>query len=277
MADTIVEQMTETQVAADLATIGMGVRNIDDTPLVIVPKGYVVHDLEKMLNAPTRKRGTITYAALDSFTGAVRRESNAPFSRLFVNTSDKTKPPRFICVFNDNGADRDLPCWRDHRAVYQPAFSPEWVTWTAKNGVRMNQLEFATFIEDNLPDIVAPESARVLEIAQTFVAKKKVDFSSSIRLPNGQVQLVYQETIDATAGKGHMQIPEEFQLGFPVFERGQGYSVTARLRYMTDGGRLALWFDLLRPHKIVEDAVRQIEADIIKDTGFTEILSVSDH
>ena len=52
-------------------------------------------------------------------------------------------------------------------------------------------------------------------------------------------------------------MPEVFALGVPVFENGDRYRVEARLRYrIADGGKLTLWYDLLRPHKILEDAMR---------------------
>lgn len=69
-----------------------------------------------------------------------------------------------------------------------------------------------------------------------------------------------------------MQIPEVFKIGIPVLEGGPRYSVQARLRYRIDGGALVMWFDLLRPHKIIEDAVLAVWKDIEAGTG-TAILN----
>jgi hypothetical protein len=43
--------------------------------------------------------------------------------------------------------------------------------------------------------------------------------------------------------------------------------VEARLRYrIADGGKMTMWFDLLRPHKVLEDALsfvwKAIEAEL---------------
>ena len=48
------------------------------------------------------------------------------------------------------------------------------------------------------------------------------------------------------------------------------HAVTARLRYrIADQGKLTMWFDLLRPHKVLEDAVREVWHQIQTETGLT--------
>jgi uncharacterized protein YfdQ (DUF2303 family) len=68
---------------------------------------------------------------------------------------------------------------------------------------------------------------------------------------------------EGTASKGKLQVPQVFTIGIPVFEGGARYAVDARLRYrIAEGGKLSLWFDLLRPHKILEDALRELRTVI---------------
>jgi hypothetical protein len=62
-------------------------------------------------------------------------------------------------------------------------------------------------------------------------------------------------------------VPETFALGIAVFEGGDRYHVEARLRYrIADGGKMTMWYDLLRPHKVLEDALsfvwKAIEAEL---------------
>ena len=107
----------------------------------------------------------------------------------------------------------------------------------------------------------------MLEISRSLEAKKKVNFASGLRLSNGQHQITYEETIEGTAAKGRLMVPETFALGIAVFEGGDRYRVEARLRYrIADGGKMTMWFDLLRPHKVLEDALsfvlRSIEAEL---------------
>lgn len=73
--------------------------------------------------------------------------------------------------------------------------------------------------------------------------------------------------MEGTAAKGRILVPEVFALGVPVFEGGDRYRVEARLRYrIAEGGKLTMWYDLLRPHKIIEDATafvwKSIEAEL---------------
>lgn len=108
----------------------------------------------------------------------------------------------------------------------------------------------------------------MLEISRSLEAKKKVNFASGLRLSNGQNELTYDEQISGTAAKGKLNVPELFTIGIPVLEGGIKYAVEARLRYrIADGGRLTMWFELVRPHKIVEDAVLAVWKEIEDKTG----------
>ena len=108
----------------------------------------------------------------------------------------------------------------------------------------------------------------MLEISRTLEAKKKVNFASAIRLDNGQNQFTYEEEISGTAQKGQLQIPEEFTIGIPVLEGGASYAVDARLRYrIAEGGKLTMWFELIRAHKVVENAAAEVWSQIEAETG----------
>jgi len=107
----------------------------------------------------------------------------------------------------------------------------------------------------------------MLTISRTLEAKKDVNFKSATRLSDGAQQFAYSEEVQGTAGKGALVIPETFDIGIPVFNGGGGYRVTARLRYRITDGRLALWYELLREHKVLEDALAQARTDIESGTG----------
>jgi uncharacterized protein YfdQ (DUF2303 family) len=206
---------------------------------------------------PVRKRGSVTLHDVGSFIALVLAEKTKA-TRLYGNVN----PPSFVAVFNDN-ADSHIAGWQDHRAKYSCPLSPEWKTWTASSGKPMSQADFAAFIENNLPDIAKPPAADMLEISRSLEAKKKVNFASGIRLANGQNELTYEEEITGTAHKGQLNVPEEFTIGIAVLEGGVSYAVQARLRYrIADSGKLTMWFELVRPHKVVEDAAREVWSQI---------------
>lgn len=249
---------TEAETVAALAAMGLEVRaaETDAKPFVIVPEGYEVRDIESHLQAPIRKRGTVSVRDAESFIAVVKAQASE--ATVLYRT---VEPPRFVAVFNDHAGG---PGWGDHTAIYDCPLSPEWRAWHDANKRVMKQEDFAQFIEDNLPDVVKPAAASMLEVSRSLQAKKKVSFASGIRLDNGETQFTYEEKVDGTAGsKGQLRVPDIFTIGVPVFEDGEHYAVNCRLRYrIADQGALSMWFDMERPHKIVEHAVSELRAKI---------------
>lgn len=232
-------------------------------PYIVVPKGHELKDLEHLFPVPARAKGTVVYRDAASFCAAVKMHTAGDATILYGNPL----APSFKAVFNDNGTE---PGWRDHVATYACPKSVEWATWTGQNKKVLTQEQFAQFIEDNAPDCVSPPAADMIEIARTLEAKKKVNFASGIRLSNGQNELTYEEEVSGTAGKGKFTVPEVFTIGIAVLEGGPKYAVNARLRYrIADGGKLTIWFDLERPHKVLEDAAKEVWKSIETETGFT--------
>jgi uncharacterized protein YfdQ (DUF2303 family) len=251
---------TEIQTALD-ATIAGTVLDVAGAPHAVVPGGYHIQDLTDHLPAPLRLKGKLELRDVKSFV-AQFNEFKTSVAKLFGTVN----PPRFVGVLNGNAA--SAPGWGDHRIEYSCPLSVEWKTWTAKNKQPMTQADFAQFVEDNLPDLL--NGAEMLEISRTLEAKKKVNFASGIRLADGQNEFTYEEQIEGTAGKGKFKVPEVFELGIAVFEGGPLYKVSARLRYrIGEGGKLALWYDLERPHKILEDAVKAVWTEIESGTATT--------
>ncbi|MFN8758856.1 MAG: DUF2303 family protein [Tagaea sp.] len=142
----------------------------------------------------------------------------------------------------------------------------EWTDWTGINGVQKTQEQFAAFVEDHIKDVASPVAAEALEISRSLEAKKDVTFASSIRLQNGANELTYEETIQGSAAKGKLAVPDRFVLGVPVLKGGAAYALDARLRYRIHGSRLLLWFDLVRPDKIREDALADVKRRIAEAT-----------
>jgi uncharacterized protein YfdQ (DUF2303 family) len=240
-------------------------RDVAGTPFVLVPEGYCVHELDHLLPAPTRNKGNaelLDAASFIEYVNALKNDGGT--TRIYFRTEPK---PQFIGVLND--ATAHIPAWRDFRAVYNAPLSKEWLTWVGNDNKRMTQEEFALHIERNLPDIHSPAAADMLEIATTFQAKKGVDFASGTRLANGQVQFKYEETISTKAGeKGQFEVPEQIQLVIPVFEGSSiGDLLIAKFRYRINEGKLSMWYELDRPHKVLDAAVADLRKEIEEGVG----------
>ena len=260
-----------TQSAIDAGMNLAAMQEVDGVQFVVLPSGATVADFEKYQITPVRKKASVKLRDLKSFTDYVNTEKTDD-TRIY----GAYNPPSFTAVINDHG---DLVGWRDYTVSYVCPVADEWKTWQGKNGAQMNQTDFAAFIENNLPDIASanlgtaeapvytPSAVEMLEISRSLEAKKKVNFASGVRLSNGQNELVYEEEISGTAQKGKLQVPEIFTIGIPVLEGGVMYQVQCRLRYrIAEAGKLTMWYELVRSHKILEDAVKAVWLEIEQKT-----------
>lgn len=238
----------------------------DSIPFVVTPEGFEIHHLEHLLPAPKKIAAAVKLMDVDSFVLYVLKHRSDSTSIYGVRGSQ----PRFVAVIDDHA--KDAPAWQRHKAEYACPLSDEWKTWTGKenDGKPKPQSDFARFIENNLIDIIEPESAEILTVSRTLEAKKKVEFASAVRLDNGDVQFTYNEDTAGTAGKGQINVPERFTLAIPVFEGGPLYKITARLRYrIAEGGVLNMWYELERPHKVIEHAAKEVWEQIEVGTATT--------
>lgn len=238
-------------------------------PIALIPDELSINDLEKHLPAPVRIRERLNLLDAETFINYVNRFSttasavfcNGPEGRTFTAVLDYHQP--------------DQPSWGQHVASYKCPTTVEWGRWKQADRSKLNQADFAEFIEDNVKDIVqpdgnnnAPTAADMLEISRTLEAKKNISFRQGTRLDNGQVQLTYNEQIDGRAGEtGQLSIPEQFYIGVKPFLGGDAFCVPARFRYRITEGRLVMWFELVRPDKVLEEAYTAVRKQIATAIG----------
>lgn len=235
----------------------------DGLPFVIVPDGYSVRTLP-LPDRPRREKGTVKLRDAASFIAYVNRFATVDWTLLYAQID----PARFVAVINDYGPPSPLhgvgANWRDWRVEFVVPASREWATWMKVNREHMSQIGFAEFIEDNLPDIVSPDGAELLELTLNFEATRNSAFKSAQRLQDGSVNFAW---VDEGKDAGTVRVPKEFVIQIPVFERGALYAVTARLKYRINDGKLSIWYELVRPHKVLELAFDEIWKQITDRTG----------
>lgn len=229
------------------------------TPYILLPSvsanGQTIvrpHLMERVMLTPARVRALVSLRTPQSFVAYVQRFADAG-SVIFANS--KTRSVVAVLDYHESAT---AARWGAHRAVLTCQLTEDWTRWTAADHKKMSQIEFAQFLEDNLQNIAEPDGSTILNVARQLEAHKSSQFKSSIRLDNGELQLTYEETITGTAQKGAVQIPTDFTLGIKPFEGGEAYAVKARFRYRIDNGLLSLWFDLLRPDAVLEDAFNRV-------------------
>ncbi|WP_030344847.1 DUF2303 family protein [Streptomyces sp. NRRL S-1022] len=201
-----------------------------------------------------RKTGTTTVRDATSFlTYWAKHHDDA--SEVYSDVEQLT----VTAVLNAHSTNE--PDFGDHRLVLGLRRTKAWQQWLTLDGRLVGQDEFANFLEDHLPELVTPDAATMLEIAQSIKATTKAEFQSGTRLQSGERKFVFTEDTKATAGaKGDLTIPEVFEIAVPPFEGAAAYKIRCRFRYRIDRGQLALGFKLEQP----EERAKAAFADVLK-------------
>lgn len=207
-------------------------------------------DLESYLEAPRRIRGAASVSDVESFVAYVAR------LRTAATTVWADEDGSYIeAVFNDHENDGS-PGWRDHSVRWTVKADTDWRTWFSKDGVWFSQEDFAEFIEDNYPFIVAPSAAEMLEVASSFRARKNSQFERVVHSKSGDVQLRFHEQTTATAGqKGELEVPDRFTVRLTPCAGVDPVDVICRFRFRIGReGVLTVGFKMVRPKDIVKAA-----------------------
>lgn len=232
----------------------------DGTPLLLHDDRVKLVDLGKYMMTPTRRQGTITFDAVDSFVTYIKANKETA-ARIYVDADYEAGNVSATAVLNDDGG---MPGWRDYRAVFKPKHSIEWKRWLGANKRAFSQLDFASFIEDNVASIISkapnsdvkyPSGSDMLQMALSLELINDSRIKSSVRLQSGGYELtaVDRETGDT---EKKMQVFERFLLGLRPFVNLQAYSIEARLRYKQTGAAITFAYELVRPDLVLEEAVK---------------------
>jgi uncharacterized protein YfdQ (DUF2303 family) len=243
----------------------------DGRPYTIVPDGYQIKELPRA-DAPERPIAKVPLRDAASFIRYYNDHAE-PRSRIFATL----EPARFVAVFDELHPALDMDtrmpqgqaAWREFRATFDVPASREWKLWNAANRQPMNQLAFAEFLQDNLPDVIQPDGADLLQLALNFEASQAGSFVATQRLQDGSHNLQWRADNNAS---GSVKLPEQITLSIPVFENEAASELRARLRYRVKEGALAIWYELIRPHKVLEAAFRATWERIATETGAVILL-----
>jgi len=265
MEETVRKLLSELGPAAEV------LRTMDgNESAVAVRSDYSVEDLEQFMDRPTRVRSRINAEDLGSFIGYLNSQKER--STTVYVSEDREQAVGVIDhhhepVEVDEGRDFTLPEWGHHKTVFGFPKTPEWAAWTGSNRTGMSQPAFAAFIEDNLPDIIDPSQAEMMTVAREIQASKNGNFEQVYNETSGSVTFHYSEEVKGRTKTADMEVPETFAIRLEPFRGAGMYVLTARLRYRIDDGVLRLWYDLLRPHKVWEEAVANVKERIERETN----------
>lgn len=240
------------------AAIGNIKRPEGMAPYAIVPEGYEVEYME-VRDYPLRPVAKVKLRDAASFA-AWFNDHKVRRSRIYA----LLQPAQFLAVIDDFDTSADVASqglsgqadWREFRALFEVPASVEWRTWSGSNKKAMSQVEFAQFLLDNLPDVLEPAGSVLYDLALRFEASTGGAFKSHVRLQDGSTQLHWVN--ETTQGNADARLPDVIKLRIPVFENGQAVDIDARLRFRAKDAQLSIWYELVRPHKVLEAAFRDI-------------------
>lgn len=263
------------QAGQQIADAKSRITEVAGIPVVIAPPGTsadlltaALEAADKRADAPRRRKGTATHSELSSFIAHVNRFKDED-SAIYADVD----AVRLTCVFDYHRKGAGDPRWGEHRSVYACPLSKSWLLWTANDGSKMSQDQFAQFIEDNMQDLASPVGngedkdlpmpSEVLTMARNLVIRSKGEFSRSLNPVTGEHSLVCKNENETTSTK----IPRAFLLGIPVFEAGAMYRVEARMRLDMSSGRPVFSYSIYQPEAIKRDAFGEARQMVTEQTA----------
>lgn len=231
---------------------------LGEIPVLVNPDGcYRI--IEPLLKKPLRNTGyNVTLRHADSFKAFTKAHA--------VEGSE--------IMFSANGEikarlDIDAATFREYGALYVPAKTQSFKDWLEVNCTKMDQAEFALFIERHIDDIHPaegmPSATDILTFCSTVEDAKRVEFKKSVSLQDGRVELIYAEKTDE-AREQKLALFREFSLALrPFLDRDQAYAITASLRFRIKDGQIVFWYEL----KGIEALMEKLRADIKTDLEAT--------
>lgn len=215
-------------------------------------------DEEKYRDRPRTKRGIVQVHTPQALADYAHRHLDPDTSTLWADVDTGV----VTVVLNDHEqstVDIREAGWADHQARLQLRPSPEWKAWSDLDGELVGQTQLAEFLEEHIGDIVEPDGATMLEVAQTFHATTGAAFKRAQSTHSGEIQLRYEEDVQASAGRaGETEIPREFTLRLRPFVGTDRVEVRGQFRYRLNGGSLALGVRLLNLDDVLRDAIDQV-------------------
>lgn len=237
----------------------------------LVPAGarvetFDTEELEQRLAPhPRRKTGAVHVQDAASFIAYIEKHE-LPCTEVYADPA-RMKLVGVINAHEESTRDEALENkggHGDHRVELELLQTDAWKAWTSKDKVLMDQLAFAEHLEDNAADVIDPDAATMLEIAQSLHATTSGDFKSAQRIDSGTVSFRFEETQTARAGQtGELEIPTTFKLALRPFEGAEPAEVTARFRYRV-GNPLRVSYALLDPQGIARQAFLD-HVDAVRD------------
>lgn len=263
--------MNNNETVADLALKATGIPQTITTPsgreILVLPEGFSQHDVTPQHKLAVEMPKVISQAVTLQNADALKGYLNRFKSEASMMFADVTAS-RIVGALDYHGPAKAALV--SHKATLDLPHSEEWKTWSGINGQLKPQLEFARFVEENAPDIKAPDAASLLEAVRDLQAKRSVNFMAAVRTASDNESFEYTDNTE-TRGKGDLELPTKFMLSIPVYFGDADVEVPAFLRWKLDEGKLLLGIKLHRAEHIRQAAFNLIVTDAAEQTSLLAV------
>lgn len=190
-------------------------------------------------------------------------------SRLFGSYDSTAGNIVGVLDYHEAG-ENPSPRWGRHNLKLDLKSSPEMKTFLDKNETRMNQRQFAEFLEDNISSIVSPDASTILSAVKQFTTRRNVVTQSELG-DDGNVYFAL-DIKDEGKSCGEVTLPREFVLGLRPFSVSALYEFRAVLRWSNGDNGVLFSYKLIEPEKKIEAAFNDIRAEVEKGCGLNVLV-----
>jgi uncharacterized protein YfdQ (DUF2303 family) len=239
-----------------------------DVKVAILPDGHrlVVVDQERFAPEPVRRRGVASVTEIAPFGGYVTAHHGEGTTVWISHDPDNLGETSLaigdiVAVIDDHRP--GAAGWGEHRVDLPIRTTPQWQHWLSRDGDLLPQVAFSDHLRQGLNEIIEPDAATILEVAQDLVVSTQATLGSVVR-EGGDLKVSF--TAEATARAGsktvESEIPEVFTLRVAPFAGAMSVEIEARLKWRDKGGVLHLGYTLVRPLEALRDAIDALEVQL---------------
>lgn len=235
-------------------------------PIIILPEGYRQERVaqEELPRLEDHIRQRVRLYDAESFVAYLLLFKTAT-TRVFsvLPEAGKFEGAKFTAILDYHQQGREAEARRcAHQAEYPCPLSAEFRIWLNLNGKGQSQNDFVQFIDANAPDVIAPTSAELLELAMNMEMRSSVDFGSKMDRTTGGRALRFTEVVEHQQTAGQIKVPDYLTLRIPIFDGGQSYELRARMEYRVNSGKLSITYHMQRPQEAFRNALDALRVEI---------------
>lgn len=262
----------EAETVADLArkaAILQSYKSADGREFLIVPTGYDAKDVTDAHGLKPRTPAYISQRvemqaldALIDYVNIYKTGNTLLFADIHANS---------ITALIDYHAKDGKAANVAHVATMKLPFAEEWVLWNKVDGQLVGQLEFARFLEENHPDVIAPNAGELIDAARDLHAARNIKFTKVVRTDSDNENFTAEDTTtlnSKSTGQG-IELPREFTLSIPIYFGESPIEMKAHLRWKVGDDGMKLGTKLWRPEHIRQAEFKRIVVSAAEKTSLS--------